>query len=153
MKELLIITFSLLITSFSFAQEVDIITIDNDTTIYSEVDSSAIFNRDYRNTQVYFSENILYPMFDVGEESFSTYYVKFLIEKDGSVSNVETIKIPKRNPAVDSTFISLNRETIINMPIWTPAKLNGKVVRSYYVFRFVICPRKVVRYKYIKNKY
>jgi hypothetical protein len=151
MKELLIIMFSLLITSFSFAQGEDIITTDSDTTIYRKVDSSAVFNKNHRNIRVYFSENIYYPMFDIGEEGFSTYWVKFLIEKDGSVSNVETINMSKRNPTVDSTFISLNRETIINMPIWTPAKLNGKVVRSYYAFRFQVCPRKVVRYNYIKN--
>lgn len=151
MNELLIITFLLLINSFSFAQDGDLNTIGNDTTIYLEVDSNAIFNKKDGGLRAYFNENIRYPMFNVEEESFSTYLVKLLIEKDGSVSNIYVTNMPKRNPVVDSTFINLNRKTIMNMPIWTPAKLNGKFVRSYYTYRFQICPTKVVRYNNIKN--
>lgn len=53
-------------------------------------------------------------------------YVKFVVEKDGSIANVEVLK---------GIGFGCNEETvrvIKAMPKWTPGRQNGKNVRVYY---------------------
>lgn len=71
-------------------------------------------------------ENISYPK-DAQEKKISgRVLVNFVVEKDGSISNVETVK---------SVFPSLDDEAVRvvkSMPNWKPGKQNGKVVRVKY---------------------
>lgn len=71
-------------------------------------------------------ENISYPK-DAQEKKISgRVLVTFVVEKDGSISNVETVK---------SVFPSLDDEAVRvvkSMPNWKPGKQNGKVVRVKY---------------------
>ena len=52
--------------------------------------------------------------------------VKFIVEKDGSISNVEV------NRSVDPDLDNEAMRVIKNMPKWNPAKQNGTEVRAYY---------------------
>ena len=74
----------------------------------------------------FLQENITYPK-DAQEKKISgRVIVTFVVEKDGSISNVETVK---------SVFPSLDEEAVRivkAMPNWKPGKQNGKVVRVKY---------------------
>ena len=74
----------------------------------------------------YLQENITYPK-DAQEKKISgRVLVTFIVEKDGSISSVETVK---------SVFPSLDEEAVRivkGMPNWKPGKQNGKVVRVKY---------------------
>ena len=74
----------------------------------------------------FLQENITYPK-DAQEKKISgRVLVTVVVEKDGSISNVETVK---------SVFPSLDEEAVRivkAMPNWKPGKQNGKVVRVKY---------------------
>lgn len=53
-------------------------------------------------------------------------FIKFIVEKDGSISNVEVNR--SVNPDLDNEAI----QVIKSMPKWNPAKQNGTEVRAYY---------------------
>ena len=72
----------------------------------------------------YITKNCIYPgeALRVGEEG--TVYVSFVVEKDGSISNVEV---------VGGVSYSLDREAkriVRGFPKWIPGELNYEVVRS-----------------------
>lgn len=69
-------------------------------------------------------ENIKYP--STCANLRGTVNVKFVVEKDGSISNVELIK--SVHPMLDNEAIRLAE----SMPKWIPAKHNDKVVRCYF---------------------
>ena len=74
----------------------------------------------------YLSENISYPK-DAKEQKISgRVIITFVIEKDGSVTEVTTVK---------SVFPSLDEEAVRvvkGMPKWKPGMQKGKVVRVKY---------------------
>ena len=74
----------------------------------------------------YLSENISYPK-DAKEQQISgRVLITFVIEKDGSVTEVTTVK---------SVFPSLDEEAVRvvkGMPNWKPGMQKGKVVRVKY---------------------
>lgn len=74
----------------------------------------------------FLQENITYPKDAQGKKISGRVLVTFVVEKDGSISNVETVK---------SVFPSLDEEAVRivkGMPNWKPGKQNGKVVRVKY---------------------
>lgn len=71
----------------------------------------------------YIRENIKYPEQAMKERIQGRVTVSFIIEKDGSISDVK---------AVRSVHPLLNKEAVRvvkSMPKWTPGKQNGKPVR------------------------
>lgn len=76
---------------------------------------------------IWLSNNIKYPSDAKEKNEQGTVYVSFIIEKDGSLSNIKVTR---------SVSASLDKEAIravSNMPRWTAAKLNGKPVRVSYL--------------------
>ena len=53
--------------------------------------------------------------------------VRFIVEKDGSITNVEVIEDPGYGLGKGAEQI------LLTSPKWTPAKKKGKKVRSYYI--------------------
>lgn len=71
----------------------------------------------------YFMENIKYPEQAMKEGIQGRVAVRFIVEKDGSISDVKPIL---------SVHPLLNKEAVRvveSMPKWTPGKQNGKPVR------------------------
>jgi len=71
--------------------------------------------------------NVIYPQEakEKGEEG--TVYVKFIVEKDGKVTNAEVVR--GVSPSLDAEAIRV----ISSMPNWTPAKdENGNALRVYF---------------------
>ncbi len=73
----------------------------------------------------YLSLNTNYPQFEKEQGKQGTVYVSFIIEKDGSVSNVEVAKGVPGAPGLGREAVRV----IKAMPKWTPATRNGKPVR------------------------
>lgn len=53
-------------------------------------------------------------------------YVRFVIERNGSVTNPKILR--GLHPLIDREV----KRLVVSMPLWTPAKLNGQIVRSQY---------------------
>lgn len=56
-------------------------------------------------------------------------HIKFLIEKDGTLSDIQIMKTVAGAPGFTKETMRLMRV----MPKWKPAKTNGKIVRVYYI--------------------
>ena len=75
----------------------------------------------------FIQENVKYPEKALKTGSQGRVIVKFIVEKDGSISGAEVIK--KVNEHLDAEALR-----VINaMPKWTPGKQKGKVVRAKFV--------------------
>jgi protein TonB len=56
-------------------------------------------------------------------------YLRFVVDVDGSISNIVILKGHPHCPECDKEA----KRLVQNMPNWIPAKVNGKQVKSYYV--------------------
>lgn len=89
-----------------------------------EVDEDAIFNG---SLQLYISKNFVVPQGDFDEMVEGTCYLKFVINEDGSISNVMVEKGVPYCTSCDKEALRVVKK----MPNWIPAKVKGKPVRSY----------------------
>lgn len=74
----------------------------------------------------YIGNNLQYPEKAKEKGVQGRVIVKFIVEKDGSISNVEV------NRSVDADLDNEAMRVIKSMPKWNPAKQNGTEVRAYY---------------------
>ncbi len=74
--------------------------------------------------RTYMRHNINYPETDMERKVQGRVVVSFVVEKDGSLSNV-TVTSPL-SPSLDREAVRVVR----SMPRWTPATLNGNTVRT-----------------------
>ena len=116
-------------TPTNYLQRINEYEIDvNDTTIYTLVDERAQFVGGDRALMKWLNDNINYPIYAAAEMSIQgKVFVKFVVEKDGSITNIEITK---------SVHISLDKEAIRlvgKMPNWEPAIKDNKIVRSYFI--------------------
>ena len=74
----------------------------------------------------YISNNLQYPEKAQKNRIQGRVVVKFIVEKDGSISNVEVNR--SVDPDLDNEVIRI----IKSMPKWNPAKQKGTEVRAYY---------------------
>ena len=74
----------------------------------------------------FLSENIHYPQAAARANVSGKVYVKFVVEKDGSIGNVEITK------GIGFGCDEEAERVIKLMPKWTPGKQNGKAVRVYF---------------------
>lgn len=76
----------------------------------------------------YLQKNIKYPQSAKDNGIQGKVFVSFVIEKNGSITNVKVLKGINGAPECDSEAVRVIRM----MPDWTPGKLNGKPVRAKY---------------------
>lgn len=89
-----------------------------------EVDKDAKFNG---SLQLYISNNFVVPQGDFDEMVEGTCYLKFVINQDGSISNVQVEKGVPYCTSCDKEALRVVKK----MPNWIPAEIKGKPVRSY----------------------
>ena len=75
----------------------------------------------------YVSKNLEYPK--EAKKIKGKVFVKFVIEKDGSISNIEVIKFPEGGQALADEVIRV----VKSMPKWKPGEIKGKPVRSNFI--------------------
>lgn len=91
----------------------------------------------------FLGENIKYPedVLQANEKGANIHgrvYVKFVVEKDGSISDVEVVR--SVHPSLDAESV---RVVKLMSGKWTPATERGKPVRSMFTLPFVFKPLKM----------
>ena len=74
----------------------------------------------------YLQENVHYPTIALENDVQGRVVVGFVVEKDGSITDVRVIK--SRDPALDHEAVRV----VKSMPRWTPGKIDGAAVRVEY---------------------
>lgn len=74
----------------------------------------------------YLSENLVYPPTIQDKRFKGKVLVQFVVETDGSISNVEVVR------SLDKDLDEEVVRVIKNMPKWIPAEQDGKAIREYY---------------------
>lgn len=105
-----------------------------DTTALDEIQSfvevDAEFPGGSKEMYKWIGEHFIYP--EAAEDVIveEKVYVSFIVEADGSLSNIKIVK--GVNKYIDKECIRL----VNSMPKWKPAHVNGKNVRSKYTLPF-----------------
>lgn len=90
-------------------------------------DKEAEFPGGMEGLLAYFNKNLVYPQSSRDEGIQGKVYVSFVIEKDGSTSNVTVAK------GVCKELDQEAKRLIRAMPKWTPGEAGGKVVRTRFM--------------------
>ncbi len=104
----------------------------NDNTIYTfgDLDEYAEYPGGKQGIREFIVANIVIPQEVIEAEAFCTVYVNYVVEKDGSVSNISI-----NNPSNDY-YVKLCEEAAMEavkkLKNFTPAKIGGNTVRSKY---------------------
>jgi protein TonB len=104
-----------------------------DTTVYEVVDQDAQFPGGTSKLMTWFiDQDVQFEDDYVNGICKSLIILEFIVEKDGSLSNVQSVNT-----------CALSQEKAIALmktsPLWSPAILNSKKVRSQYRFPIRIC--------------
>ena len=99
----------------------------NDDDISDVVDQKPSFPGGQSAFIQWLSSNIKYPESLAKSRVEGRVVVQFVVEKDGSLSNISVI-----NNSVDPLFDKEALRVVQMMPKWIPGKLNGSVVRVKY---------------------
>lgn len=116
---LFIVLFSFLAFN-SFSQE--------DTLVYENPDPEPEFPGGFDSMMVWIQQDMLLNddiYAEMGQYCFTNVFLDFVVEKDGSISNVKA-----HNKC--NTDLSYYIDLFYRSPKWTPGKYRGKVVRSRY---------------------
>lgn len=109
--------------------------VENDTerkdTVFKEVDVKPEFPGGESEMKSFLVKNTKYPKKDRRNKFEGTSYVSFVIEKDGSISNVE-IKDELASKATQNMHNEAIR-VVKSMPHWKPGMLNGEYVRVRFI--------------------
>ncbi len=89
-------------------------------------DVEAIFMGGEEMMSKWMQENLIYPDISMENGDQGKVYLKFVVEKDGSITNVEVIK------GVTRDLDNEAKRLIRNMPKWTPGETKGIKVRSSF---------------------
>lgn len=81
-----------------------------------------------QNALMQYLAKITYPPIAKENDIEGTVYIQFVVEKDGSVSNV-TVARSSKDQMLDNAAVS----HVKKMPKWTPGKQRGKPVRVQFV--------------------
>ena len=96
--------------------------------IFSTVDQPAEFPGGQAKLMTWLSTQIRYPESAQQNGVQGKVIVKFVIEKDGSISGVSILK------GIDKDLDAEAIRVVKMMPKWKPGKNNGEPVRSYFTF-------------------
>jgi protein TonB len=97
----------------------------DDDKLYTAVQQNPNFPGDINK---YFSDNIKYPDDARKNNIQGTVYVRFIVEKDGSVSKVVVLRGIEGGNSMNEEA----KRVVSAMPKWIPGKQDGKAVRVQY---------------------
>jgi len=91
------------------------------------LEKKPVFSSDSLKFMYYLGRNVRYPAYDRENNVQGKVVVSFVIEKDGTVSNVQAIKAP-------DIFMANEVSRVIELsPKWSPGIQNGHPVRCKYI--------------------
>lgn len=98
----------------------------DDDKVYEVCDEMPMFPGGPGALLQFIAKNVKYPADAIESKTEGRVSTCFIVEKDGSISNVEVLR--SVSPSLDAEAVRV----IKAMPKWTPAKDKGKVVRVKY---------------------
>lgn len=110
----------------------DLIEVTNDNTgtpaggIFEHVEQMPSYAGGQNELMAFLSKNIKYPVIAQEQGIEGTVVLRFVVEKDGAVSDVQVVR--SLDPSCDKEA----KRVINSMPNWIPGKQNGKAVRVYF---------------------
>lgn len=98
-------------------------------TIYTpeQVEQRAMFPGGQDGMLSFMMQHMKYPKEAEKDKAQGTVVVHFVVESNGSISNVMVPDSLKVHPVLDAAAVQLVKK----MPKWKPAMLKGKAVRQY----------------------
>lgn len=120
MRNYLVLLFSLFLTFESISQKVENVTIKEDSVVeFPDIEPS--FPGGELELQKFFAENLKFPVDCLDSNFYSRIEMKFIVEKDGSISNVEI-----NEKKLGCVQLALETERFLNlMPKWIPGEVQG----------------------------
>jgi protein TonB len=116
----LLIVCNFLFSSNSFGQIAD-------NTVYEIVDEDAEFEGGYPLMMKFIQDNLNYPPGAIEKGIQGKVTLKFIVEKNGSISNVNVIRGIPGCQECDNEALRV----VQKMKSWKPAKINQKAVRQW----------------------
>ena len=102
------------------------ISLSADTTVFTVCSEMPKYPGGETKLLSYLTENIKYPVKSIEKKEQGRVIVDFIVEKDGSLSNIHVLK--SITPRLDAEAIRV----VKSMPKWIPGKQRGKSVRVKY---------------------
>lgn len=134
---LFIILFSAISVDFTFSQKMEELSdVKITDSIYTIVDEEAEFSGGNVYLLKFIQENLVYPEGYGDIDVVGKIYVKFVVSKTGICSDFQILRGMKDSKLERSVI-----EMLKKMPVWKPAKINGKEVDSYYILPVYIDPK------------
>lgn len=97
-----------------------------DDHLYIDYEENAQFPGGEQACRKWLADNIKYPKDCMKKKIEGRVLVSYVVEKDGSITDVKTMKSPHSS-------LSKEAERVVKaMPKWVPARFDGKVIRSRY---------------------
>lgn len=126
-----ILTIIVMLTSYSTIQaqvviEDNAVVNEDENQIFVFVEEYPEFPNGEENLYKYLGSNIKYPHEALENGIQGTVVVKFVVEKDGSISNVKAVR--KIGGGCDEEAVRV----VKRMPRWKPGKQSGKPVRTEF---------------------
>jgi protein TonB len=103
--------------------------------VYNIVDEEAEFPGGNVYLLKFIQENLVYPEGYGDIDVVGKIYVKFVVSKTGICRDFQILRGMQDSKLERSTI-----EMLKKMPVWRPAKINGKEVDSYYILPVYIEP-------------
>ncbi len=98
----------------------------DDDKIYNIVDEEASYPGGFEALYKWLNDHLKYPEECKAKNIQGRVTIQLVIKKDGSISDIKALKSP--NALLSKEAIRVVKA----MPKWSPAKVKGKVVRSYF---------------------
>lgn len=133
MRNYLVLLFSLFLTFESIAQKAEDITIEEDSVVeFPDIEAS--YPGGLFELHKFIVENLNFP-FDCLENNFdSRIFITFIVEKDGSISNIE---VNQKILGCEQLVIEAKRVLSL-MPKWIPGEVQGVKKRVRVILPFNI---------------
>ena len=103
---------------------------DGDT-IYNVAETMPQFPGGSNELMKYLSENTKYPESAKANKIEGRVFVRFVIEKDGSVTNAEVMR------GIDKECDAEAVRVVASMPKWQPGTQNGEAVRCRFTVPYI----------------
>ena len=103
---------------------------DEPNYIFNFPESMPEFNGGYEELFKYIEKKLTYPEWELKKHITGKVYVEFVIEKDGSITNIHVVKSVEQAKNFDAEVIRV----LETMPKWKPGTQNGIAVRSKMIF-------------------
>ena len=98
---------------------------ENLDTIYDKVEIEATFPGGPSAWSEYISNKLGKTLSDFGDKDYGTCIVRFIVDQNGKISNVEATTMK------DSKLAKYTIKAIEKGPDWIPAQKDGKMVKAY----------------------